>query len=609
MSQVPTFERLSTAEDCQRLNGRFCGKRVVALWGTTQPRQNVDVLSALKAGLQQECIPVLFLVREIAAEFAAAHARGAEDFYILDDAELLRFLPCIDLLVTHDYVTGYRKIPGFGGKVMYLNHTAAGHQSVAMDYFADYLVEINTKFSCDFDYTAVPAFLSVQHNPQLALVPAGSIKLDLLAAARREAKENTPAQGLLVSFYPLSSEHNLGGNAAKINHAVGEWNAFVEGFFQNHPDGTFVFSPSIADRGRDFIRHFVDTWRSDRRFLFSEDDDNKYWLSRSDFLVTDWSSIDASWMFSTLRPAIHLRPGNGAPLHETAYGYTAATGEEALQALARAQKDLWRWKARLLKFRNEQFPFFGRSVARLCEAIRHIISADFPEPLPTWGVVDKNTTQEKPALALLRFLAFRKRHPQALHMLQPAYIWHKVFQEVPESGCLALGALDEHIAYSASRTLNELDHLRLVLYLKHAFEYVPQHIIYTFLVNKLDARTPNITLIRLLCIVVSHIDSTPEQKAHLVAALQKTGMDFDKYSECFSLPPGLEPAAFSPEAPADLFRACVRAREEDAARPAPGGSEAAPRWGARPCTPGGTPHGPRSAGSTSPLFCVRKSRR
>lgn len=565
MSQV-TFVPLSTAEDCQRLNRRFRGKKVVALWATTLPRQNVDVLLALKDGLEQEGIPVLFLVRENAVAFAAAHAPGQEKFFLLDDPQLLRFLPCIDLLVTHDYVTGYRKIPGFDGKVMYLNHNAAVHQGVAMDYFADYLVEINTKFSCDFDYTAVPAFLSVQHNPQLALVPAGSIKLDLLAAARQRAKDIPTAQGLLVSFYPLSSEHMLGGSAAKISRAVGEWNAFVEGFFHNHPDGTFVFSPAIPDRPRDFIRQFVDTWRHDRRFLFSEEDDNKYWLSRSDFLLTDWSGIDASWIFSTLRPAIHLRPGSGETLHETAFGYTAPTAVEALQALGLAQKDLWRWKARLLKFRHEQFPFFGKSVAKLCEAIRHIISADFPEPLPSWGVLDKNVRPEKPALALLRFLSYRKQNPKALRMLHPAYLWQRVFQEIPDNGCLALAALDELISYHSSSSPDALGSQRLLYYLEHALARVPQHIIYQFLANRLDAPTP--VLIRALCLVLSHKDSTSEQKEHLLDILQKKAITPQKFSECFSFPPGLETTAFSPEVPGEIYRAWVRSRAK-AARVAP----------------------------------------
>ena len=446
-----------------------------------------------------------------------------------------------------------------------------------MDYFADYLVEINTKFPCDFDYTAVPAFLSVQHNPQMALVPAGSIKLDLLASARERAKDKAAAQGLLVSFYPLSSEHMLGANAAKISRAIGEWNAFVEGFFQNHPDGTFVFSPAIADRRRDFIRQFVDTWAQDSRFIFSEEDDNKYWLARSDFLLTDWSSIDASWIFSTLRPAIHLRPGEGEPLHETAYGYTAATAEDALLALDDAQKNLWRWKARLLKFRHEQFPFFGRSVAMLTEAIRHIISADFPEPLPGWGVLDKNVRAEKPALALLRFLAFRKRSQKALHMLNPPYIWQNVFQEIPESGCLALAALDELIAYYAAGEPNELARRQLVSFLKRALERVPQHIVYAFLVNKLDAQDPGITLIWLLCTVVSHVDSTAGQKASLVASLQKTGVALERFSEIFSLPPGLEPTVFSPEVPGEIYRACEQARTEAVTPEVPGRSGAAPR--------------------------------
>lgn len=569
MSQV-SFARLATAEDCERLNGRFRGQKVVALWATTQPRQNVDVLLALKEALEQEGIPVLFLLKENAAALAAAQARGQGNFFLLDDAQLLRFLPCVDLLVTHDYVTRYKKIPGFGGKVMYLNHTAAGHQGVAMDYFADYLVEINTKFSCDFDYTAVPAFLSVQHNPQLALVPAGSIKLDLLASARERAKDKAAAQGLLVSFYPLNSVHMLGANAAKISHAVGEWNAFVEGFFHAHPNGTFVFSPAIADRRRDFIRDFVDTWRHDRRFLYSEEDDNKYWLARSDFLLTDWSCIDTSWAFSTLRPAIHLRPGVVEPLHKTAFGYTGGTGAEALHALADAQKNLWRWKARLLRFRRELFPFFGRSIKTLTEAIRHIISADFPEPLPGWGVLDKNVTAEKPVLALLRFLAFRKRSRKALHRLNPAYIWHIVFQEIPESGCLALAALDELVAYHAAGAPNELARRQMVSSLARALERVPQHIVYTFLVNKLDAQNPDITLIWLLCTVVSHVDGTAGQKTALVATLLKTGVDPEKFSKLFSLPPGLEPTAFSPEVPGEIYRAWLRSR----ATAAPDTSEA-----------------------------------
>lgn len=569
-----TFATLFTAEDCKRLNGRFRGQKVVALWATTRPRQNVDVLLALKAGLEKDGIPVLFLLKENAAEFVAAHARGQENFFLLDDAQLLRFLPCVDLLVTHDYVTGYRKIPGFGGKVMFLNHNAAVHQGVAMDYFADYLVDFNTQFSCDFDYTAVPAFLSVQHNPQLALVPAGSIKLDLLATVRERAKDKDAAQGLLVSFYPLSSEHELGGNAAKISRAVSGWSAFVEGFFHEHPNGTFVFSPAIADRRRDFIREFVDTWRHDRRFIYSEEDDNKYWLARSDFLITDWSDIDASWIFSTLRPAIHLRPGEGEPLRETAYGYTASTAEDALHALADAQTNLWRWKARLLKFRHQQFPFFGRSVATLTEAIRHIISADFPEPLPGWGVLDKNVRAEKPALALLRFLAFRKRSRKVLQMLNPPHIWQNVFQEIPESGCLALAALDDHIAYYAADAPNELARQQLVSFLKRALERVPQHIIFQFLVNKLDTQATDITLVWLLCIVVSHVDSTAGQKAALVASLQKTGVDWEKFSRIFSLPSSLETTAFSPEVPGEIYQACVLSRGEAASAATPGASEA-----------------------------------
>lgn len=574
MTHPPAFQHLATAEDCERLNERFRGKKVVALWATTQPRQNVDVLLALDSALRQRGIPVLFLMKENAVEFAEAHAREVHSFSLLNDSGLLRYLPCVELLVTHDYVTGYKKIPGFRGKVMYLNHTATGRPGVAMDYFADYLVDINTNFACDFDCSFVPNFLSVQHNPQLAIVPAGSIKLDLLGAERARAGKH---HGQIVSFYPLSSEHMLGSNATKIDRTVREWNAFVEGFFRRFPEGKFVFSPAIADRKRDFIRHFADTWRQERHFVFSEADDNKYWVARSDFLLTDWSAIAGSWIATSLRPAIFLRPATEEPLRENAHGYIASTGEQALDALARAQKDLWRWKTRLLRLRNEQIPFFGQSVDRLCEAIRYIVSAEFPEPLPSWGVFEKNATPEKPALALLRFVSFRKRRPEALRMLAPAYIWQKVFQEIPESGCLALAALDELIAYSSCREPNELGSQKLLVYLLHAFERVPQHIIYKFLVNKLVPASPDIILMRLLCVVVSHADSTPAQREHLIETFQKTAIDPGKIPEFFPASFWPQGDAFSREVLEQIFLAWRSGPQGAASPPSTGEGETTPR--------------------------------
>ncbi len=566
MVHAPTFTRLATAEDCARLNDSLCGKKAVALWATTQPRQNVDVLLALASALRQEGIPVLFLMKENAVALVADQGGEGTNFYILDDRQLLRFLPCIELLVTHDYVADYYRIDGFQGKVLYLNHVATGNQNIARNYYNDYIVEINAKFSCAFDYSLVPSFLSVQHNPQLAVIPAGSIKLDLLAEARaRERKAGAPTG--IVSFYPLSSEHMIGDNTEKIARTVREWSVFVEGFFREHPGGTFVFSPSIADRGREFILNFAESWRHEPHFIFSTRDDNKYWISRSDFLLTDWSGIDGSWIFSSLRPALYLRPDSRERPGESAYGYVTTTGAEALRALARAQKELWRWKARLLKFRSEQFPFFGKSIACLCEAIRHIVSAEFPEPLPSWGVIDKKMTQENPVLATLRCHRLRKKNPEALRQLTPENFWYNVFRTIPPNGTLTLAAIDELIAYHATIAPNELAFSALLSFLEQAFSHAPQHIVYTFLFHKLAAFPRSMYLLAALCITASHKKSTVDQRERTVTALRAAALDMETISGIFSAHVFPETDCISAEYFAQLKDACLHPAAQDPAGP------------------------------------------
>ncbi len=557
MVQAPTFTPLATAEDCARVNESLCGKKAVALWATTQPRQNVDVLLALESALRQKGIAVLFLLKENAVALVAALGGESRNFYVLDDRKLLRFLPCIDLLVTHDYVADYYRIDGFHGKVLYLNHVATGNQNIARNYYNDYIVEINAKFSCAFDYSLVPSFLSVQHNPQLAVIPAGSIKLDLLAEARARVRKARAATGI-VSFYPLSSEHMIGDNAEKIARTVREWSAFVEGFFREHPDGTFVFSPSMADRGREFILNFAESWRHEPRFIFSTRDDNKYWISRSDFLLTDWSGIDGSWIFSSLRPALYLRPDSRERPGENAYGYVTTTGAEALRALARAQKELWRWKARLLKFRSEQFPFFGKSLARHCEAIRHIISADFPQALPAWKVLDKNVLAENPVLATLRCHCLRKKNPEAMRQLTPENFWYNVFRAIPPNGSLTLAAIDELIAYHATIAPNELAFSALLSFMKQAFSRVPQHIVYTFLFHKLAALPRSMYLLAALCITASHKESTVEQRERTATALRAAALDMETISGIFSAHVFHETDCISAKYLAQLKEACLR---------------------------------------------------
>lgn len=525
------FQRLVSPEDCGRLEDRLPDTPVVALWATVEPRQNVDILLALEASLRRDGIPVLFLMRENAVEFVRQYSPGGENFFIFEDKQLFRFLPGISLLVTHDYVLGHSRVDGFSGKTLLLNHAslASPESAIALDLYADYLIVPHARFQEPFDYSLVPNRVSIQHNPQLTVIPAGSPKLDLLAAARRRAY--APHTNI-VSFYPASSDFMLGKNPAKINSVVQEWSAFVEAFLSRYPDGTFVFSPALRDHGEDFIRDFVKSWRNHKRFIFSRTADNKYWLSRTDFLLTDWSSISNTWALTSLRPAIRLQPGREAALTEDIWGYTAFSPAQALGALDLARKNLWRWKTRLLHYRTKRFPAFGQCMTELPNAIRHILSADFPAPLPSWRVLDKKASPENSIHNILRVYCARKAMPAGREAPHPAYLWDKILEI--GSGCLTLAGLDEFIAYlSKANSLNEFDMSRWKRYTILSLSRCPQNICYKFFLHKVNRYKTYFYIIATLAVIAASRGSTTEQRKHVSDLIRQTDIDIIKVSDFF----------------------------------------------------------------------------
>lgn len=526
------FCRLTTPEMCMRLQESLGGQKFVALWATVVPRQNVDILLELESRLRERGVPVLFFLKENAVEFVGDSAPGRGDFLILEDKGLLRHLPGIGLLVTHDYVVGHSRVDGFHGKTMLLNHSAlfVPHAGIAMDLYADYLVTVNAQLPETLDFSFVPHLVSMQHNPQLAVIPAGSPKLDLLAAARRKAYAR---RANILSFYPASSDVML-GTPAKAAAAVREWSNFVECFFRRHPGWTFVFSPALYDHGREFILDFVETWRSEKRFVFSKRADNKYWLARSDFLLTDWSTISLSWAFSSLRPAICLRPGaEEKEIGEDAFGYIAGTGRQALEALGLASENLWRWKARLLKFRTEQIPTFGRSFAQLADAIRHILSTEFPKPLPGWVIMDKKVGSENPVHDLLRRYSRRKANPSGHRTLHPGHHWDKALASF-RNGPLALAALDELLAWFSVRgAASEFDMARWKSYTVSALALTPQKIVYSFIYHKLSEYRENQYSLSTLAVVAASADGTSEQRETVGRLLRKGNADIRSVAEFF----------------------------------------------------------------------------
>lgn len=117
------FTRIDSREKCAALAARFEGQKVVGLWGTALPRQNVDVLLELERQLRAAGIATLMLVKANAADLVRSMAPELEAVAILDDKKLFAHLPFISLLVTNDYAVEYSRIEGFRGELLLLPHT------------------------------------------------------------------------------------------------------------------------------------------------------------------------------------------------------------------------------------------------------------------------------------------------------------------------------------------------------------------------------------------------------------------------------------------------------------------------------------------------------
>lgn len=390
---------------------------------TGHPIQNVDVLWRLRRELLASGVPVVFFYPRSAREMldkvidaeqagwgAALSPEPADvlaDIYQIDEMPLFQYIDCMSVLITSDYALLFPDTTYIKAKLVSLPHHASIFPPSIWSYDYDYIVSEKGEFST-FDYSSFPNQMKIHRNPSLTLLRAGHPKLDLIIEEREKAAP-PPGLGLVLLIYPYvigrAKLHGKGSSEAY----VADWTQVISDFLAEHPAGLVVHRPKKADLNEPELLALKANFANESRVLWDVQSDNKYWLARADYFITDYSDGYINWCLTSLKPAIWFRPDyTASPIHRTNFSLIAQDPEQVLTALKMADSEKQLWKALLSRIRRREWPMLGRSFMILADMVKRIReNADDP----MWLTMDKGNSPCATPADVLRIIGRVCSHP------------------------------------------------------------------------------------------------------------------------------------------------------------------------------------------------------
>lgn len=488
MTALPDFPSLDSPAKCAALWPRF-PEKVVGMWATGFERQNVDVLWRLREELIKLGVPVVFFFTESAKPMLRTvlpgEPEGQEHIYQLDEAQFFRLLNFVEVLVTNDYLVYYPQSRHIRAKLVGMPHHGSDLSPNGWNYFYDYLVGGEQQLR-PFDYSCFPDACKIHRNRTFTQLPAGHPKIDLVAEERQKCASASAPPVLLL--YPAYVEFATRLQKIGPDTYVDLWSRIISAFLSWRPSGLVVFRPTVRDRTHPLVQRLKARFAGDGRFILDEDDDNKFWLARAEYFVTDYSRGHVNFSLTAGKPSIRMvySPNEESPRQDE-WGWTISSPEHLTPLLEQADNDAQFWKTSLRGVQEREMPTLGHSFALLAGMIKRIFSND---DAPEWPRIDKGHTSCRTPGDMLKVVARYTRKNRDFSMLD---IWlfdlleASAGREAPQIWLLLLrhallphlGAstpvadIARHIDTNLNNTLNRLPMAQGIGLLRHCLRKEP----------------------------------------------------------------------------------------------------------------------------------------
>lgn len=406
MVALPDFPVLDSPAKCAGLWSQF-PENVVGMWATGLPRQNVDVLWRLRKELLKLDVPVVFFFKESAKSMLAtvitaeaSPAPSIPHIYQLDNASFFRLLNFVDVLVSNDTFLQYDLSRYIGAKLVGLPHNAKLANPYFWNYCYDYFVSDQNELA-DFDYSFYPDHCKIHRKSNFTQLVAGHPKIDLLLEERQ--KNVSSSLPVVLLLYPVGVDFSIKLQNISAEKYVEIWSDVVSAFLEKCPDGVVVFRPVGADRSHPLVELLRVRFAEGGRFFIDEDDDNKFWLARARYFVTDYSEAFINFCMTAKRPAIRMvyTVEEWEPWPDE-WGWTIRRPAQLAPLLEQMDMQEKQWTEALNGVQNREMPTLGQNFVLLASMIKRIFQDDDD---PAWLTMDKGCTPCRTAGDLLKLVA------------------------------------------------------------------------------------------------------------------------------------------------------------------------------------------------------------
>lgn len=157
-----------------------------------------------------------------------------------------------------------------------------------------------------------------------------------------------------------------------------------------HPEEIVVFRPNVEGRVHPLVERIRAKFAHDGRLFIDKEDDNKFWMARTDYFVTDYSEAYANFCLSAKRPAIRMvySQEEEAPIRDE-WGWTVSMAGQVVPLLKQMDREEDQGAESLRKIQEREMLTLGRDFALMASMILRIFHNDDD---PAWFRVDKGHT-------------------------------------------------------------------------------------------------------------------------------------------------------------------------------------------------------------------------
>lgn len=345
----------------------------IAFWGCKIPHSNLDILYDIyKMFIGKDDINCIFIIKSNAInDFKKSLFSFIGNIYVIDDSYIIENITNLYLLITNDYVPGSDGLINTNCKILFLPHNSNAIVPTFFGFYGDYNLFI--KFIPEYlhDYSDVPSsllyhgcnknnkYMITGFNPKIEKIYTEYIKL------------NTSHRDKYIIFYPslLMCFYN---NEKMINLFFSNTLELFLFFKKRYPNLKFVLRPFPSDINN---KHFIilkNILLSYDNFIYDDTNDNIYYLIRSKYIITDYSSIEGNCNYGVLKPLIRYKINGGEFCFKDNSGYNCVNIAQIKDAIEDIDVTFTQWQKCFINQKKVIFPDKFSTFNVINEIINHM---------------------------------------------------------------------------------------------------------------------------------------------------------------------------------------------------------------------------------------------